>query len=226
MNTFDCIFNRRSIRRFKKEPVDDKLIGVMLHAATHAPSAGNTQEWHFIVVKNEEKKKKLAEAALHQSFIAQAPVVIVVCADLEKISMRYGKRGETLYAAQDTANATMLIMLAAQALGLGSCWVGAFDEEAVGHVLELPEKFRPVAIVPIGYADEKPEKPGRVPFENLTSVDAYGKKFDIAYAVQPEAGKEIRFKPIGDYIEEVMGKRKGRQKRKLTFAEFLKALGR
>lgn len=235
MNVFDCIFNRRSVRRFKKESIDDELIGVMLYSATHAPSAGNVQEWRFVVVKDEKKKKKLAAAALQQDFLIEAPVIIVVCVDLEKISLRYGVRGETLYSKQDTASATMLLMLAAHALGLATCWVGAFDEDEVSHVIELPEKFRPVAIVPVGYAAEVPEKPSRTPIEELTSFNAFGKKYKISYAVGPEQGKEIHFKPLGNYIEEVVGKtrkrireRKGKKpkKKKITFSEFLKKLGK
>lgn len=213
MNVFDCIFNRRSVRKFKSDKVDDRLIGVMLYAATHAPSAGNTQPWHFVVVKDETKRKRLADAAFKQSFIAEAPVCIVVAADLEKSSLRYDKRGERLYALQDTANATMLMLLAAHALGLGTCWIGAFDEDKVSHIVELPSNFRPVAIVPVGYPDEKPEKPERIPFENITSFNGYGKKFDIAYAVQPEPGKETRIKPIGNIIEDLIEKTKEKMKK-------------
>jgi nitroreductase len=194
MNVFQCIFKRRSIRRFKKEEVNDKLIGLMLYAATHAPSAGNTQEWEFIVVRDEKQKNKLAVAALHQNFIAEAPVVIVVCADLEKIGLKYGKRGEFLYFAQDTATAVQNILLSAHALGLGSCWVGAFDEEHVKEILKLPENLRPVAILPVGYPAEEPEMPERIPFENLTSLDFYGKKY------------EVEFKPILEYLERFLKK--------------------
>jgi nitroreductase len=232
MNVFECIFNRRSTRSFKSDPVDDKLIGVMLYSATHAPSAGNTQCWHFVVVKDEGIKKKLAEAALRQRFITKAPVIIVVCIDKEKTIMRYGKRGEALYSMQDTANATMIMMLAAHALGLNTCWIGAFDGDSVGHILELPNQLRPVALVPVGYSDETPKKPRRIPFEQTTSVDTYGKKYDIAYAVKPgDRGKEYKFKQIGNYLEdavkEKLGKKettRSKEKKKMTFAEFLKRL--
>lgn len=232
MNIFECIFNRRSTRSFKSDPVDDKLIGVMLYSATHAPSTGNTQDWHFVVVKEEEIKKKLAEAALRQRFVAEAPVIIVVCIDKENAIMRYGKRGETFYSVQDTANATMILMLAAHALGLKTCWVGAFDEDRVGHIIELPNQLRPVAIVPVGYSGETPKKPRRIPFEQLTSVNTYGKKYDISYAVQPgDKGKEYKFKQIGNYLEDIFkeklekaGTKRPKEKKKLTFAEFLRRL--
>lgn len=228
MNVFDVIFNRRSVRKFRPDDVDDKLVGVMLASAVQAPSAGNAQEWHFVVVKDEEKRKLLSQAAFEQSFIAEAPVVIVVCMNLEKISMRFGKRGELFYGIQDTANATMVMMLVAEALGLSTCWVGAFDEDKVGHVAELPERFRAVAIVPVGYAAEDPEKPRRIDFEKLTSFNAYGDKFDIAYGVQPEPGREIRFTPLGNTIEDKLSKgRKFMQKRdRVTFSDFLKNINR
>ena len=227
MNVFETIFNRRSTRSFKSEKVDDKLIGVMLYSAIHAPSAGNTQEWQFVVVRDDDVKKKLANAALNQTFISDAPVVIVVCIDKEKIKLRYSERGETLYAFQDTASATMLLMLAAEALGLSTCWVGAFDEEKVDYILDLPDQVRPVVILPVGYSDEAPLKPRRLPFEKLTHIDKYGKKYDISYAVQPgDKGKEHRFKQIGNYLEEIFKKkveeRREKTKEKLTFEDLIK----
>lgn len=224
MNVFECILTRRSIRHFEKKPVDDKLIGVMLYMASHSPSAGNTQEWNFIVVRDEEIKKKLAYAALRQMFIAEAPVVIVVCSDLKKIELKYGNRGKELYSIQDTANATMSILLTANALGLGSCWVGAFDEDSVRNILDLPENLRPIAIVPIGYPAEAPSTPYRIPIENLTYIEKYGKKSSLV-ALQPEARlEETLFKPLSDYIQEM---KKGRSRRKkLSFLEFLRILGK
>lgn len=231
MYIFDAIMKRRSIRRFEKKPVDDKLIGVILYMATQAPSAGNIQEWEFVVVKDEEQKKKLAKAALSQDFIAEAPVVIVVCANLARTSLRYGKRGETLYGIQDTALAIQNMMLAAQGLGLGSCFVGAFEEDTVSNIIELPDNLRPVAIIPIGYPAEKPESPGRIPFENLTFAERYGKKIKLA-ALQPGAkvGEGI-FEPLSVYLEEAFKKiLKGRKAegkvKKLTFEEFLRRLAR
>ena len=164
--------------------------------------------------------------------MTEAPVVIVVCIDKEKALMRYGKRGEAFYSVQDTANATTIMMLVAHALGLSTCWIGAFDEDKVGHILELPNQLRPIAIVPIGYSDETPKKPRRIPFEQLTSVNTYGKKYDIAYAVQPgDKGKEYKFKQIGNYLEDIFKEKlkereakKPKGKSKLTFAEFLRRL--
>jgi nitroreductase len=114
-------------------------------------------------------------------FIKEAPVVIVVCSDLDRIKLRYGERGEKLYSIQDTAASIMIILLAAQALGLGTCWVGAFDEERIKEILELPRNLRPLAIIPVGYPKERIEKSERIPFENLTWLNKYGKKYRVEF---------------------------------------------
>lgn len=157
----EVIKKRRSIRSFKKEPIPDDILLQILEAARWAPSAGNLQPWHFIVVKNNEVKKLLAMAALNQMFIAEAYVVIVVCAIPSVSASRYGVRGEKLYCLQDTAAAIQNMLLAAASLGIGSCWVGAFDEERVKNILRLPHYARPVAIVPMGYPAKVPTAPPR-----------------------------------------------------------------
>lgn len=109
------------------------------------------------MVKRNEIKKSLAEAAVDQDFIEKAPVCIVVCAEPERSMARYGERGASLYCLQDTAAAVQNILLTATAYGLGSCWVGAFDEQKVNTTLGLSSHYKPVAIIPIGYPAEEPE---------------------------------------------------------------------
>ena len=152
MDLWDVISRRHSIREYAEDrDVPHDLVDRILDAAIQAPSAGNRQSWHFIVVRNKRLKSALAQAAFGQMFVAEAPVVIAVCAVPERSGARYGNRGAELYTLQDTAAATEHILLAATALGLGSCWVGAFDEPSAAKALELPEELRPVALVPIGY---------------------------------------------------------------------------
>jgi nitroreductase len=206
MNIFDAIVNRKTVIKFKKEAVDDKLIGVMLHMATYAHSAGEIQEWNFIVVRDEKERDKLYKAALEHPALKNAPVIIVVCADLEKASMRFQKRGEVFYSVQDTAAATMLMLVTANALGLGAVWIGSFDEERVKDILYLPENLRPVAIVVVGHVEEGEEMKKRIPFDNLTWYNKYGKRYDISYLIQPGARKEVEIKPIGNLIEDVVKK--------------------
>ncbi len=152
MEFWDVIHARRSVRQFRQDkPVKEAQVQKLLEAAIRAPSAGNRQPWHFYVVWSQDVKDGLAAAAFDQTFVAEAPVVIVVCADAARSSARYGSRGRDLYCIQDTAIATTYILLAAVDMGLGACWVGAFDEEQAAAVLRLPAVLRPVAIVPIGY---------------------------------------------------------------------------
>ncbi|MCD5408798.1 nitroreductase family protein [Candidatus Bipolaricaulota bacterium] len=168
MNVWEAIKGRRSVRRFDpQQDVSPELVNRLLEAARWAPSAGNAQPWRFVVVRSPELKEKLAQAALGQRFLAQAPVVIVVCADLARTRDAYGHRGETLYCLQDTAAAIQNIHLAATELGLGTCWVGAFDESEVARLLALPPGFRPVALVPVGYPAEAPAPRPRRPLSEV-----------------------------------------------------------
>ncbi len=162
MDIYEAIYNRRSIRSFDKvADVSDEMVKKLLDAACQAPSAGNIQPWRFLVIRDRSLKEKLVEAAFGQRFIADAPVVIVVSADLRAMSSSYGTRGTTVYALQDTAAAIENLLLAAWAEGLGTCWVGAFDERRVSVALELVPHHRPLAIIPLGYPDMVPSKPLR-----------------------------------------------------------------
>jgi nitroreductase len=167
MDVFDAIKRRRSIRAFKGQDVPIETIQILIDAASWAPSAGNIQPWEFIVVRKPDTKAKLAEAALDQSFIEEAPVLIVVCADENRSSQRYGTRGKTLYCIQDTATSIQNILLAAYALGLATCWVGAFREDEARRILGIPAGVRPVAIIPVGYGDETPGSRSRRPISQI-----------------------------------------------------------
>ncbi|MEM3437140.1 MAG: nitroreductase family protein [Nitrososphaerales archaeon] len=173
MDLFEAIKNRRSVRAFKPEPISDDILGKILEAACWAPSAGNLQPWEFIIVKDSIVKRELCRAALNQCFIYEAPMVIVVCANLDRSSRRYGSRGRDLYAICDSSAATQNILLAAHALGLGACWIGAFHDEEVSKVLELPSGVKPIAIIPIGYPNEKPSPPSRLPLERVVHRERY-----------------------------------------------------
>jgi nitroreductase len=157
----EAIKGRRSIRTFKNQNVPDKMIAKLIDAARWAPSAGNIQPWEFVIITKPTVKKKLAQAALNQTHVEEAPVVIVVCADEKRAAMGYGNRGRTLYCIQDTAAATQNILLTAYSLGLGSCWIGAFNEDEAKEALNAPEGIRPLAIIPVGYPNETPPQRSR-----------------------------------------------------------------
>jgi nitroreductase len=173
MDVFEAIKGRRSIRAFQNRDIPPETVDRLIDAARWAPSAGNIQPWEFIIVRKPETKRKLAEAALEQTFIEEAPVVIVVCADENRSSQGYGTRGKTLYCLQDTAAATQNIHLAAYALGLGTCWVGAFREDEAKKILNIPSGVRPVAIIPVGYPAEKPQPRNRRPINQITHYESF-----------------------------------------------------
>ncbi len=172
MDFWQALDSRQSIRDFDRDrDVSPEIVTRLLEAAVRAPSAGNCQPWYFFVVRNRELKQALARAALGQWFLSEAPVVIVVCAEPQRSEQRYGKRGRFLYCLQDTAAATGHLLLAATALGLGSCWVGAFEEEEASRVLDLPPTLRPVAIIPLGYAAGRPSAPsGRRRLDEVSTL--------------------------------------------------------
>jgi len=173
MNVFEAIKERRSIRSFKEEDVKEEDIEMLIEAARWAPSAGNIQPWEFIIVRRHELKKELAEAAFGQAFVEEAPVVIVVCANENRSFQGYSVRGKTLYCIQDTAAAIQNIHLTAHSLGLGTCWIGAFNEEKVVKILKVPNGVRPVAIVPIGYPAESPAPRNRRPISQIVHDETF-----------------------------------------------------
>lgn len=148
----------------------------LIDAARWAPSAGNIQPWEFIIVRDPEIKRGVSAAALDQKFIEEAPVVIVVCANQLRSGSGYGSRGVNLYCLQDTAAATQNMLLAAYALGLATCWVGAFQEEEAVKVLKIPNGIRPVAIIPVGHPAEKAEVPNKKPLSAIVYHETFGRK--------------------------------------------------
>lgn len=161
MQIIDVIRTRRSIRKYTAEDVSDDIVRTLIDAARWAPSAGNLQPWDFIVIRVKETKKRLSKIAYDQQFIIEAPVVIVACTNPMHSSSRYGLRGASLYCLMDVAFAIQNILLTAHSLGLGTCVIGAFNEEEVKKILGIPDECRPVAIVPVGYPAEDPKPPMR-----------------------------------------------------------------
>lgn len=161
--------SRQSIRNFRKDDIPDDFITSLLEAAQAAPSGGNRQPWRFYVIKNRTLIEEIREKSCKQAFIADAPLIIVVCADILRSAERYMQRGRELYCIQDTAAAIQNILLCAHSLGLGACWCGAFDEKELSAILSLEGEMRPLAIIPIGYPQGETEKRGRRPVEDITT---------------------------------------------------------
>lgn len=157
-------WQRYSCRKFLDKPVPPEFLESILEAARWAPSGGNVQPWRFHLVHDPAVRKALTLAAYGQAFVLEAPAILVVCALPEKSARRYGERGRSLYCLQDTAAAAQNILLEATRLGLGSCWVGAFQESMASQALNLDSGERPVAIIPLGYPGEPmPQERTRLP---------------------------------------------------------------
>ena len=176
----DCsnlIKSRSSIRKFKNATIPDNDINEIIEIGSKAPSAGNCQPWRVAIVKDAATREKLAEAAWGQGFVAKAPVILAVCAVPAESKERYGERGETLYVLQDTAALATSLLLGAHFKGYGACWVGAFDEETVTMVLNVPAEMRPVALIPIGIPDGPvPKKRERRPLSEILVRECFAKQ--------------------------------------------------
>jgi nitroreductase len=152
MDVFEAIKERRSVRAYKDTDVEEDKLRIILEAARLAPSASNRQEWKFIVVKNGDTRAKLAEAAYGQQFVGEAPVIIVACATEAKSIMTCGQPTHTV----DVSIACAFMILEACEQGLGTCWLGTFNEDEVKKILGIPDDMRVVTMLPLGYPDESP----------------------------------------------------------------------
>jgi nitroreductase len=147
MDVFEAIKTRRSVRKYLQKQIPDEKLEMIFEAARLAPSAANRQPWRFVVVQDASRKKALAAAANNQTFLSDAAAIVTAVGDPEA-SARWHER--------DPMIALEHIALAAAALGYGTCWIGAFDEDAVKHLLKIPAKMRVVALMPIGLPNETP----------------------------------------------------------------------
>ncbi|MEM5878121.1 MAG: nitroreductase family protein [Candidatus Aenigmatarchaeota archaeon] len=178
MDVFDAIENRVNVKVFDKRDVPEELIAQVLMAGTFAASAGDIQPWEFVVVKEKSAKTEISLACLRQRHVEDAPLLIIVCANLEKVALKFGQRGKEFYAIQDTGACIQNMLLAAHALGLGASWVHAFEEEAIKRILKLPDKIKPLGVLTIGFPlpYEKYYKTEVIPFENISWSEEYGKE--------------------------------------------------
>jgi len=156
MDFFALVQARHSVRKYLDRPVEGEKLQAILEAMNRAPSAGNLQGYEVFVVTSPGKRQELVQAALGQEFLAEAPLVLAFCANGPRSAQKYAERGATLYSIQDATIACTYAMLAAKALDLDTVWVGAFDEAAVSRILGLPTEFRPIVLLPIGYAGGEP----------------------------------------------------------------------
>lgn len=182
MEVLEAIRSRRSVRRYKPDPVDDKTLELVLDAARLAPSWANTQCWRFIVVRDQGTKEKLAEALIFNNPAAKgvigAPVVIVACAELGKSGYYDEKpasdKGDWFMF--DVAIAMQNLVLAAQAQGLGTVYIGLMDAQKVAAIVGVPEGFCVVAMTPLGYPERESGPRPRKELAEIIFHEKFGSK--------------------------------------------------
>jgi len=163
----EVVQKRRSIRAFKTNPIEPAKLKAILNAINLSPSAGNLQAYEVYQVNQPQVKSALAQAAFMQTFIVDAPVILIFCANPYRSADRYGERGIQLYSVQDATIACTVAHLAVTDQGLGSVWIGAFDPGAVRKAASIPDSLLPVAILPIGYPAENPPRRSRRSLKDL-----------------------------------------------------------
>ena len=167
---FETVRHRHSVRSYQSDlPVEKEKLHAILETACSAPSAGDLQAYKIIVVTDQEKRQSLANAAHDQTFIAEAPVCLVFCADPARSEKKYGERGRNLYAIQDTTIAAAYAQLAIVAAGMASTWVGYFDDDKVKQTIQLEKGIFPIAILSLGYPAELPEPTTRRRLDDVIS---------------------------------------------------------
>ena len=164
------IKHRRSVRRYKPDPVPDEMVEQLLEAGRWAPSANNQQPWAFIVIRDEDIRRQVAQHATYylarRARVDEAPLLIVLCGQVRSRIYRQFLHG-------DVGMAGMQIMLQAQALGLGTCWIGGLDRKAIAEILEVPDYLDIVGLLAVGFPDEDPPPTPRKPLSEIAHNDVY-----------------------------------------------------
>ena len=182
MEVLEAIKTRRSIRKYKATPVDDKTVELVLEAARWAPSWANTQCWRFIVVRDSNIKSELANITTYNNpstdAIRNAPVVIVACAELGKSGYKDGEQASDKgdWYMFDVALAMQNLVLAAHSVGLGTVYNGLFDAKKAASILKVPDGLCVVEMTPLGYPDQEPKVRPRKELSEIVSYDSYGRR--------------------------------------------------
>jgi len=169
MNVLDAIAERYSVRAYEDRPIEDAKLQAVLEAARKAPSGNNRQPWKFVIEREQRTRAKLAEACGGQKFVAQAPVVLVGVGLTPDRIMECDIPGDPV----DVAIALDHVTLAAVELGLGTCWIGAFDQDAVRDLLDIPRSAKVVGVLPLGYPAMRPYGKTRKPLDEIMCWDQW-----------------------------------------------------
>ncbi|MBU0667034.1 MAG: nitroreductase family protein [Nanoarchaeota archaeon] len=183
MDLSECIRNRRSIRKYTQQPVEFDKITKIIEAGHEAPSAGNLQNWRFILITDKNVIRSLYNHCLKQEQVYNAQAIIVVCGVVDIAERFYGLRGKRLYTTQNCACAIQNMLLTAYDVGLGACWIGAFDEDKIRSTFNIPENTRPQALITLGYPDEIPKPPHKDELAGVVYFHKYGARIKELHIV-------------------------------------------
>jgi nitroreductase len=175
METLRALYLRRTVRRFKDRKIPEKILLRILDAGNQAPKAGNLQSVKYYVVTDPDLKEKVAKAAAHQTWLAKAPVLVVICSRTSIVKKSYGKRGE-MYAIQNSSLAAQNILIAATAAKVGSAFVSALAEKTLRRYLEIPDEIDPHAIIALGYPERMPKAPAKLSLGEIVYFNEWQKK--------------------------------------------------
>ncbi len=169
MDVLTAIKGRRSIRKYSDRIVEEDVLRKVLDAARLSPSAKNTQSWKFVVVRDKDTITKLAVASGGQAFVGKAPIIVFSCGTEPESVMMCGQYRYTV----DLSIATAYMILEAYEQGLGTCWLGRFDEKKVKEIMDIPDEVRVVAMTPLGYPAETPLPRPRKDFDSVVCFEKY-----------------------------------------------------
>lgn len=217
MNVIECIQKRRTVRKYINKKIPREIVSEIIESGRLAPSSGNLQNWKFILVDNDALKSEIAHACGMQLWMQDASNYIVICSENDKIERFYGLRGDRLYAIQNCAAAIENMLLSATHFGLGSAWIGAFDEDRLKSALGIPDDVRPQAIIVIGYSAEKPEPIPKYRLYDICYIDGYRNRVE-----QIEEFLQWPSIKTGRYINKIQNLNESNKKK---FHQKLKDLG-
>ncbi|MDI3473951.1 MAG: hypothetical protein PWR30_274 [Candidatus Woesearchaeota archaeon] len=215
MDLEKAIEERCSVRHYKDKEVEKEKLVKVLNAGRLSPSSGNIQNWVFIVIDDDEKKKTICDACNNQDWMLDAPIFIVILGDEKKAVEYYGERGEKLYTIENCSMAAQNMMLEAVSLGLGSCFVASFIDEKIREITDAPSHMRPIGIITLGYPKDnidKDEKKDRDSLYSKVYFNKYGDKikdFDLFIKNYNVLGRSLNgAKKFGNKIKKRFGKKK------------------
>jgi len=190
----DAILKRRTCKEFTDKAVEFDTVAQIIQAGSHAPSAGNLQNWKFIVITDNKLLRQLYHHTMEQDVFNTAPIGVIVCSDMELSQRYYGLRGKRLYSVQDCAACIQNMLLAAEAFELGACWVGAFDEEKVASMFSIPDEVRAQAIILFGHPAQEPEEKKVKRIEDLIYFNKYKERIEKPHLMMRDYSKEWKLR--------------------------------